>query len=104
MDRINPMIERAERALTVFCVAGAVPLSTDRALRFSKHDRDWRLTTEPDGQFLITASRATRLEALSRLPALIDELRVVTEQQLGTITTILMAAGEVLDDLEKAHD
>ncbi len=76
---INPLIERAERALAGlrFGVSSGVAMHEGCSLVFIKLDREWRLMRESDNgtlTLLCAASRSCRLEALELLPKLVEAL------------------------------
>ena len=101
-DALNASLQRAELALTELNlgVTAAVflnPLEEDRGdwrqhLRFGKDSTGWRLILEsgPDGgepedwseSPLLNASKEVRLQAVTRLPALLEKLVETAEQHL----------------------
>jgi len=117
-ERINPLIERAEKGLSALRlgVSASVPLEDNDEegwfsfLVFQKEDKDWRLFVEtgeaglaPDlweRKPLKATSRATRLRALPLLPALEAKLvETATQQMRGAIETV-HAAEAYLANLE----
>lgn len=116
---INPLIERAEKAIASlgFFVTATVLLETDdtkqwaRYLRFGKEGKEWCLTVESgvDGEDedrwtharLHTASRETRLKALSLLPELVDALSGRAEEQACSALQIVTDATSFIASLER---
>lgn len=105
MDRINPTIERAERALALaFAVAASIPLGNGRSLCFGKQGKVWRLSIGGDGETILTsASRKTRCEALRALPDLVTELRSAEMEQLEYVEGSLKIANDCLALLDKHY-
>lgn len=79
-DLLNSALVEAEDALCDLDlgVTASVALDEERALHFRKKGNEWTLVvTRPDdvnGTELIRTSRKTRLDAVSKLPALRDAL------------------------------
>ncbi|HXK16504.1 MAG TPA: hypothetical protein VNG33_01770 [Polyangiaceae bacterium] len=115
-ELINPLIERAEKALAALRlgVSASVPIyDADEgwvtSLCFQKSGNEWVLTKEeghvsdPDSwksTRLTTTSRAMRLRCLALLPelekALVEKADAELNEAIGTVT----AAADYLNDLE----
>lgn len=117
-EQLNPLIERAEKALTGLRlnVAACVTLTYDteenwgQYLGFRKDGREWGLFVDSghDGQDpaewdhirLQTASRETRLVALSKLPELKNALVVEANRQCSNAMRVVLDTDTFLATLE----
>jgi len=116
-ELINPLIERAEKALRALRlnVSASVDLETHEdwssQLTFRKEDKEWRLLVDvgPDddvegvnwkSQPLITTSRELRLRALALLPALEKALVERVEKQMAEARETVATAAAYVVDLE----
>ncbi len=121
-QEVNDALERVEQALAALDlrVTAAVDLYPDRnkgddrrdCLRFGKEGSTWRLWLEsgPDGgdaadwsqSPLLSASNEVRLQAIERLPALVDGLVRVAEDQVGKAKIAARKADATADVIAEA--
>lgn len=118
-EQINPLIERAEKALAALRLGVTATLEIDyenslgwsRFLRFGKIDKEWCLTISSGPSYgnpdtreetrLRAASRELRLLGLSKLPELEALLFEHAKEQVESAVKIISDASFYLDDLEQ---
>lgn len=103
--KIDPLIERAERALArLYTVAAEIPFNTTKRLRYGKHGSEWRLMlvgyeSEPE-QMLVTSSRGNRIHALANLPFLVVQLDAEAAAQAANARRVVAVTEALLAELE----
>jgi hypothetical protein len=117
-DALNASLRKAEQALTelnlgVTASVALWPKQSDwlQFLRFGKDASGWRLILEsgPDGgdpedwseSPLLNASKEVRLQAVERLPALLEELVKTAEEHLVTLRTRAAQADAFADTVAR---
>ena len=103
--KLNPLIERAERALArLYTVSAEIPLNATKRLRFGKYGKEWRLLLvgieDRVEQPLVAGSRSLRIVALANLPYLGVELNAELEAQAMNAARVVAAADAYLTELE----
>ncbi len=108
-EKINPTIERAERALARLypqppkrMEAARTSLDGRSYLVFFLLSETWRLVVLRDGRSrpLVEESRETRLRALMALPDLVGELETERKIASGEYDSLIEDAHEFVQDLE----
>lgn len=100
-ERINPLIDRAEKAILALGLEfeAEIDLGPGKKLAWTRIRGEWRLCVLPTLRPLRSESRQTRLEALTLLPRLMEEIRAVAKSAPEAILIVELAK-QFLDDLE----
>jgi hypothetical protein len=108
-DSLNEVLAKAEKAILELGlgVTASVPLpgSPGRSLAFGKEANGWKLlVVADDGSFsqpLLNSSRKLRLEAVDRIPPLVEALFKEAKEEQATISTKIAQLSSFITTLEK---
>lgn len=112
-DRLTEALAQIERVLAerrygveAQVSLGLLPTGGEPRLAFRKEGTHWRLLVERDGSehpsLLINASRAARIAAVARIPALVEALVDAVTAQLTEVISAADAAETLLAALRPA--